>query len=260
VAPALDANLAGLYKAFDAVGTNTLPIVNKALKDLPGVRDAINPAVRAKLKAAIVALETTATRDAVTDALWSALGTGGLNVIGDTDGNKAVDKGDVLVSFPDANSVDIRFDLSKTSTIAGDFGLGLPGIPLQTDAVPAGARSGRPGRPRWLRSRPSIRARSSFRATGSPCIGSSGRRCSGDCGKPPRKAAKASTRQARAKFCRICANSASQGSNIARRAPARSRGAGPRGEGFHAARLRSCRARAASPAVRASGGGAARQP
>jgi hypothetical protein len=138
VAPALDANLAGLYKALDAVGSNTLPIVNKALKDLPGVRDAIDPAVRAKLKAALVSLGTTASRVAVTDAILSALGTGGLNVIGDRDGSKVVDEKDVPVAFPTDTSVDVRFDLAKSTVVSGDFGLGLPGIPLQTDALPGG--------------------------------------------------------------------------------------------------------------------------
>src|SRR5258708_2118173 len=69
VAPALDATLPGLYKAIDAVGSSPLPVVNKALKDLPGVRDALDPAARAKLKSAPVSPGRTPSRDAVVHAL-----------------------------------------------------------------------------------------------------------------------------------------------------------------------------------------------
>jgi RTX calcium-binding nonapeptide repeat (4 copies) len=140
VAPPLDTSLTGLYDTIGKLGTAKLPVVNKSLSDIPQVRDAIDKTFRDKVRATLESLGTTADAIAVTGALWSALGsgTGGLNVIGDTDANGVINSADVKVFFPDENNVDIQFRLTKAGTVSSDFALGLPGIPLQTDASTGG--------------------------------------------------------------------------------------------------------------------------
>ncbi len=137
LAPKLGADLDNVYAAVLAVGTTKLPVVNKALIDIPEVRSVIDKAqpVRLKLKSTLEAIGSTSDAAIVQTALWKALGSdpGGLNVIGDTNGG-GVAPDDIAVTFSGDNNVEVKFWLTKSFTVSSDFGIGLPGIPLQTDA------------------------------------------------------------------------------------------------------------------------------
>jgi Ca2+-binding RTX toxin-like protein len=141
MAPKLGSDLDTVYAVVLAAATTKVPIINKALSDIPEVRSVLDKAapVRAKLKSTLEAIGSTSDETAVRTAIWTALGPGGLNVIGDTDGVGGVKDIDVKVHFTGDNNVEVEFLLTKSFTVSSDFGIGLPGMPLQTDAATGGA-------------------------------------------------------------------------------------------------------------------------
>lgn len=141
MSPKLASDLDNVYAAVLSVATTKVPIINKALSDIPEIRSILDKTapVRVKLKSTLEGIGSTSDAAAVRTAVWAALGTGGLNVIGNTNGVDGINDQDVIVTFAGENNVDVKFWLTKSFIVSSDFGIGLPGIPLQTDTATGGA-------------------------------------------------------------------------------------------------------------------------
>src|SRR5262249_32294768 len=109
-----------------------LPVLSRPVKDILQAKNVISD-FRNQLKNGVAALNGMSDEQTIKRALFGVLGPkGGIDVLGDTNRN-GVDQDDVGVVFSNnRDDVEISVRLTKTFTLSTpfNFGLGLPGIPL----------------------------------------------------------------------------------------------------------------------------------
>jgi hypothetical protein len=139
----LDNQLTTLDNALGGIGTvNKLPILNQPLKDVGEARQAIRT-LKTALDNALAPFNDPAALPTSTDiqtALYNALYVNpAVKLLGDTNHDGTVTRDDVIISqLTDTDAViTVRLTKDFTAGAAGtaNFGLGLPGIPLQVNAA-----------------------------------------------------------------------------------------------------------------------------
>src|SRR5262249_40562798 len=109
-----------------------LPLVGSGLHDAASFIHDIRTGIIQKLET----LGATAAKGAVQDALFQELRPGGLDIVGDTDGNHTIDKNDIEIVGPDSDGAELKILISDTVHLASiplDASLGLPALGFTID-------------------------------------------------------------------------------------------------------------------------------
>lgn len=122
-----------LNSSIDALQAD-LPVIGNSVAELTNGEDFIGNAVGALDQSLRSLPATNATVEEVQNAIFASLGDeGGVNVLGDRNGNGNIEPSDIDVVVGD--DVSVSLDLHRTVSFNGTFSTGLPGLPLKVDTA-----------------------------------------------------------------------------------------------------------------------------
>lgn len=117
---------------------NKIPIIDKAFRDIPEVKEKIGE-VRAALKNAVKTADPAKLGQTIKQTIFTGIGPrSNLNILGDTNDN-GVDLDDINFTQLDGDAFTIQLDLHKSFSVGTKqkFGLGLSGMPFEVSGDPS---------------------------------------------------------------------------------------------------------------------------
>ena len=122
----------GITVGLQTVGAaaDKLPLINKSAQSITQLTDSLE-SFRVSLYNTLRSLGPTSAGSAIQAAIFSALGPGGANVLGDKNNSSSLTQDDVFVITRGTAGVDVSIDIAKSVTFDSALGLGVDAIPFK---------------------------------------------------------------------------------------------------------------------------------